>query len=186
MIFDRSRLTVELVAVLAFGALGGCSSSSASVASTDSNGGASGAVGFSAPSGTVECATEAGVDTYAPGLSKLGASGALTFTLLSSTPAPPALDDNAFVIEIRDLDGNPLDGELSAVLDMPEHGHNSPKTPIITFDPARGSFSLDPMYFFMVGLWRITLTFQSAATGSAGAAGSADSADSAVFKFCVG
>jgi hypothetical protein len=133
----------------------------------------------------VECAAEAGVDNYAPGLTKLGTNGELTFTLVSSTPAPPALDDNTFLVQVSGPDGTPLAGELSAVLDMPEHGHTSPKTPVITFDAASGSFSLDPMYFFMVGLWRITLTFEPAASGAAGAGDAAGSPDSAVFQFCV-
>jgi hypothetical protein len=185
MIFDRSWLALGLLGAISLGALGGCSSSSATAAAADSSGGASSTAGLGGPSGTVECATEAGVDSYAPGLSKLGANGALTFTLASSTPAPPALDDNVFVVQVTDLDGNPLEGELSAVLDMPDHGHNSPKTPVITFDAGSGTFSLDPMYFFMVGLWRITLTFAPAASGAAGAGDSEASADSAVFKFCV-
>ena len=180
MIFDRSWLTLGLLATIA---LGGCSSRAAPAASIENSGGASSAAGLSAPSGTVECATEAGVDTYAPGLTKLSTSGALTFTLVSSTPAPPALDNNVFVVKVADLAGTSRDGELSAVLDMPEHGHNSPKTPVITFDAASATFNLDPMYFFMVGLWRITLTFEPAANGAAGASDS--EVDSAVFEFCV-
>jgi YtkA-like len=185
MIFDRSWLALGLLAAISSSALGGCSSSAASAGSADSSGGASSSAGLSGPSGTVECATEAGVDTYAPGLTKLGVNSTLTFSLVSSTPAPPALDDNVFVVKVTDLDGNPQGGELSAVLDMPDHGHNSPKTPVITFDARSGTFSLDPMYFFMVGLWRITLTFAPAASGAAGASDSEASVDSAVFKFCV-
>jgi YtkA-like len=184
MIRNQSWLALG---VLACAALGGCSSSSAPAASASSSsaGGASSAAGLGAPSGTVECATEAGVDSYTAGLTKLGANGELTFTLVSSTPAPPALDDNRFLVQVSGLDGTPVAGELSAVLDMPEHGHTSPKTPVIAFDAASGSFSLDPMYFFMVGIWRITLTFEPAVSGAGGAGDSASSADSAVFQFCV-
>jgi hypothetical protein len=153
-------------------------------------GAATGGAELDAPSGTVVCATEPGVDTYAPNLKKPGTSGSYSFELVSSTPAPPALDDNTFVVRVTGADGTPQNGQLTAILDMPEHGHTSPKTPVITFDANAGAFTLNPMYLFMVGLWRITLTFQAdAADGTmasvAGASGVEGGTDSVVFEFCV-
>jgi hypothetical protein len=169
----------------------GCCSCSSSMAPVDSplastpeaNG-----LAPSSPSGTVDCASEPGVDSYAPGLQKSGANGLYGFELVSSTPAPPALNDNTFVLRVTDANGDPLSGQLSAALDMPEHGHSSPETPVISFDPSSGNFTLDPMDLFMVGLWRFTFTFTpdaSSVDGAAGAAGDAPATDSAVFEFCV-
>jgi hypothetical protein len=117
-------------------------------------------------------------DSYAPGLEKAGTAGRFTFTLVSSMPAPPALDDNVFVLRVSDTDGNPADGALSVALEMPEHGHPSPKQPEIRFDPDSRAFTLEPMRFFMVGLWRVTFDFQASRTEAA-------SGDTAVFEFCI-
>lgn len=165
-----------------------CGSSGAPGSSALAGVSSSAGAGSGAPSGTVECESEPGVDTYAAGLTKVSENLALHFQLVSSEPAPPALKDNTFVVQVSGADGVLLAGELSAALDMPEHGHTSPKTPVINFDATTGSFSLDPMYFFMVGLWRITLTFEPALTAASGAAGASEGlgqSDSAVFQFCI-
>ncbi|HEX3774852.1 MAG TPA: hypothetical protein VHV51_10340 [Polyangiaceae bacterium] len=167
----------------------GCSSSSSpnSDAAAVSNAGSAGAT-LTEPTGTADCTSEPGIDSYMPGLSKLGASGLYGFEIVSTTPSPPALNDNTFVMRITDANGAALAGELSAALDMPEHGHSSPKTPVITFDASSGDFTLDPMDLFMVGLWRFTFTFApsaDAATGAAGASDGASATDTAVFELCL-
>jgi hypothetical protein len=127
----------------------------------------------------VGCA-DAGADTYAAGLQKSGSEGHYGFELVSSTPAPPALNDNTFVMQVKDAEGKPVAGELSVVLEMPEHGHRS-QQPVITFDADAQTFTLDPMRLFMVGLWRLTFGFQPGAA----AAKTAPDPDSAVFEFCL-
>ena len=117
-------------------------------------------------------------DSYAPGLEKPGSAGHFVFTLVSSTPSPPALDDNVFVVRVTDAEGNPLDGALSVALEMPEHGHPGPKQPEIRFDPESRAFTLEPMRLFMVGLWRITFDFEASMAD-------ASLADTAVFEFCI-
>src|SRR3954471_980031 len=164
----RARLIASLLVSLAAGA---CSASSSS--SSDPAGIAGG--GPSMPE--VGCA-QASADLYTPGMQKPGAAGRYSFTLLSSSPAPPAIDDNTFVLQVLNADGQPVAGELSVALDMPEHGHPSPTQPNISFDPDNAAFTLQPMNLFMVGLWRLTFSFQSDS-------GRVDDADSAVFKFCV-
>ena len=111
-------------------------------------------------------------------MQKLGDAGRYSFSLLSSAPAPPALNDNTFVMQVTDPDGNAVAGDLSVALDMPDHGHSSPTLPTIAYDRATSSFTLDSMNLFMVGLWRLTFSFQPVS-------GSTADADSAVFKFCV-
>jgi hypothetical protein len=115
---------------------------------------------------------------YAPGIKKPGAAGRFDFTLVSSTPAPPALGDNLFVVQVSDPDGNAMSGELSVTLDMPEHGHPSPTQPDISFDAESEAFFLEPMDLFMVGLWRITFNFDGLVEG-------VSRTDSVVFEFCI-
>ncbi len=126
---------------------------------------------------TVGCRSS-DADVYAPGIKKSGAAGHFDFTLLSSTPAPPALDNNQFVVQVSDSEAKALDGDLSVALDMPEHGHSSPTQPEISFDSERNAFVLEPMRLFMVGLWRFSFAFEASVGG-------APLADSAVFQFCV-
>lgn len=164
-----------------------CSSTSDAASSTtgvtSGNAGTGGAL-VDSPTGTVEC-TGSGIDTYAPGLQKKSVSGAYSFEIVSTLPSAPALDDNRFVVQITDASGTAQGGTLTAALDMPQHGHSSPKTPVVTFDAASGNFTLDPMDFFMVGLWRITFNFTpSDATGAAGETDASPS-DTAVFQFCI-
>lgn len=117
-------------------------------------------------------------DSFAPGLEKPGTADRFIFTLVSSTPGPPALDDNVFVVRVSDSDGKVVDGTLSVALEMPEHGHPSPKQPEIRFDPETEAFTLEPMRLFMVGLWRITFDFEASVAEDS-------RTDSAVFEFCI-
>jgi hypothetical protein len=148
-----------------------CACSSQSANSRDGLGSA-GASGSS-----VGCKASDG-DLYVPGLEKTGASGRLAFSLVSGTPAPPALGDNRFVVQVIDADGSPLAGALSVALNMPEHGHPSPKQPDVRFDAETRAFTLEPLDLFMVGLWRIAFEFETTVDG-------APLADSAVFEFCI-
>lgn len=178
-----------VASVLAASAGFACSGGSHGAASSNLNPALVDAGELDAPMGTVDCTTEPGVDTYSAGMQKLGVSGLFSFELVSSDPAPPALNGNTFVVAIKDMNGAPVTGELEAKLDMPKHGHSTTVQPVITFDPAQNSYTLDPMYLFMVGVWRIALTAHAAASSSdAGPDGMADAAtatDVGVFNFCV-
>jgi hypothetical protein len=162
------RATFSLL-IGAVPALFACSSQAPKLDGSAASAGASGSV--------VGCRSSDG-DSYAPGLEKSGVRGHFSFTLVSSTPAPPALDDNRFVVQVSDADGNPVEGALSVSLEMPEHGHPSPKQPEIRFDAEGQAFILEPMRLFMVGLWRITFNFESSMAD-------APLTDSAVFEFCI-
>ncbi len=170
IMFRVRSIASVLTRPLLFGfVLSACSSSSKSSTSAEPD--------ASTPTMNVGCASEA-ADSYAPGMKKVGDAGLYNFELLSSTPAPPALNDNTFMVQVTDTDGNPVAGTLSVALDMPEHGHPSPAQPEITYDGRANAFTLDPMRLFMVGLWRLTFSFQPDA-------GVGSDPDSAVFKFCI-
>lgn len=175
-----SRFVVAALA-LAGGAAGlvGCGGGGGS-------GGGSGGAGASSPlgeggalSGEVSCATDPRVDTYTAKLQKPGTSGALTFELTSSEPAPPAKGKNVFEVSVTDADGATPSGELGVDLYMPDHGHGTSVTPVITTDPATGTFTVDPVYLFMPGVWRVTLSFY------ADDATSGPAVDQAKFYFCI-
>ena len=178
-----------VASVLAASAGVACSGSSRGGATSNPNPATMDAGELDGPTGTVDCSTEPDVDTYSAGIQKRGASGLFTFQLVSSDPAPPALNGNTFVVAVEGTDGAPITGELDAQLDMPKHGHSTPVPPVITFDPTRNTYTLDPMYLFMVGMWRITLTAHTAAsssdTGVGGMTDAATATDVGVFNFCV-
>jgi hypothetical protein len=162
------RATLSLL-IKASCSLCACSSPAADTGDPAASAGATGS--------TVGCHPSDG-DVYTAGLEKLGAARRFDFTLLSSSPAPPAQGDNRFVVQVTDAEGNVVAGDLRVALDMPEHGHPSPAQPEISFDAERQAFVLDPMRLFMVGLWRITFSFDKAVAGAA-------LSDSAVFEFCI-
>ncbi|HYQ27397.1 MAG TPA: hypothetical protein VER04_09255 [Polyangiaceae bacterium] len=157
------------------GLLIGFACSLCACSSQSSRAGDPGAIAGGAGS-TVGC-RPSDADVYSAGMTKPGAAGHFEFTLVSSTPAPPALGDNRFLVQVSDADGNAMSGDLSVALEMPEHGHSSP-APEVGFDPENGVFSLQPVRLFMVGLWRASFAFQGSLDG-------VPLTDSAVFELCI-
>jgi hypothetical protein len=128
--------------------------------------------------GVVSCQNDPRVDAFAADLTKKSASGALTATLLSATPAPPALRTNSWTVKLVDATGAPISGAaLSVVPWMPDHGHGSSVVPQVTAGAA-GSYTLDSLYLFMPGVWRITL-------GVMPDAGMPNPDDEVQFFFCI-
>ncbi len=139
----------------------------------------------------VSCGTA--TDTYVANLVKPGERGKYTFTLVQGTPAPPALDGNAWTVKIVDASGaSPTLAQLTVNPYMPQMGHGSDQTPVITSN-ADGTFTLANIYLFMPGLWTITLTVDALPAPNDGGA-DADAGttthppvtlDDAVYTFCV-
>jgi hypothetical protein len=152
-----------------------CSSSGASSAGNTSTG-QTGADG----GGTVGCDGQG--DTYTANLAKPGAQGVYTFTLARATPAPPALNGNAWTLKIADKSGAaPSLAQVVVYPFMPLMGHGSNQTPTIAAS-AGGTFAVTDIDFFMPGLWTVTLSVTAA--GDAGASAAA-TIDKAVYTFCV-
>jgi hypothetical protein len=109
-------------------------------------------------------------------MSEVGASKALTFILVGSSPAPPAIDDNIWTVKVLDPSGAPATNATFSSIKtwMPDHGHGSPETPMATPD-LDGTYTVQPLYLFMNGLWQITFTVQVGAVS-----------DTATFSFCIG
>lgn len=148
--------TLVLLSVLA--ACGGSDDAGSSAAASSSDAGA--------------CAADSRKDVYAAGLAK--AAGALTVTLVESTPGPPEVGTNVLDFAISDAAG-PVDGATVTVAPlMPDHGHGSSVKPTVT---ARGGgrYHVENVYLVMAGLWRLTVSVQRAA----------GVVDAAVFQFCL-
>jgi hypothetical protein len=128
--------------------------------------------------GEVSCADDSRVDTYTAGLAKVGAGGELTFKLLSSEPAPPAKGGNTFEVSVEDAAGEAATGDLRIELVMPDHGHGTQVTPVVTFDADTQRFTIAPVYLFMAGVWRVDLALYAdeAATKPR---------DRATYYFCI-
>jgi hypothetical protein len=123
----------------------------------------------------VGCQTDPRDDTYAPNLTKQGQSGNFQFVLVSANPEPPAIDGNTWVVKLLDASGSPVPGATFTSIKpwMPDHGHGSSAVPGAA-DNHDGTYTIQPLYFFMAGLWQVTFAVQ--ANGKS---------DSAVFSFCV-
>lgn len=120
------------------------------------------------------CTDDPRAERVQAGMAKPGEAGLLTVTLLDAAPAPPAKGTNRWTIRITDRAGAPVDGLVVAVVPfMPDHNHGSSLKPTVAPTGAPGEYAVDTLYFFMLGLWRVTVT----TTGP--------TADTAVFQMCV-
>jgi nitrogen fixation protein FixH len=93
--------------------------------------------------------------------------------LVSSTPAPPADESNIFVLQVLDVSGQPVTGAtVTAVATMPLMSHGTSE---ITVSPnGDGTYTLQPLYFFMAGLWEVAISVSSGGQK-----------DTTSFYFCV-
>lgn len=126
----------------------------------------------------VSCVTDPRVDVYTANLKKPGQLGVLTFTLVASDPAPPARGTNVLKLKI-DKDGAPVTGDLAAKLTMPDHGHPTSVQPIVTFDAPTATYTINPAFLFMPGVWRLEFDSYEAA------ADAGPPLDNGVYYFCI-
>jgi hypothetical protein len=161
--------TLALVIASAAGGLG-CSSST------------QGAASDAAVDGTLfSCAKETRAPAYMPGYMRTSMSGAVTATLLSSDPAPPAQGNNTWMVALADAStGAALDGVAMVVTGlMPDHGHPLGVPPTV-MPSGGGQYAIDDIDMFMAGYWEITL----ALTLPAGVV-DGGSSDSVMFPTCA-
>lgn len=122
------------------------------------------------------CLTEDRDDDYAPGMSKVGEAG-YTVVLVSSDPGPPDKGNNAWVVQALDPEGAAVDDlDIDVFSFMPDHGHGTPVTPVITPQGGDGQYAIDPINLYMTGLWTVRLALEDA---------DANELDRVVFAFCV-
>jgi hypothetical protein len=134
-----------------------------------------------------------GVMTYAPGMSVSSADGKYVVTLTASHPgvpadaspgATPVRGNNTWDLTITDASNVPSEGlQVAASVSMPDHSHPTTVQPQVSAGDAPGAYVLSPLYFFMAGYWKVTL---SLTPGSAdGDAGAPAPSESAAFKLCI-
>jgi hypothetical protein len=124
---------------------------------------------------TITCQYDPLVEPYAPNMTQRGSSGLLEFRLQSANPAPPALGLNSWTVAVLDANGVTQDASFVEIKPwMPYHGHGASIVPQASPN-GDGTYLISNLDFFMVGVWQITLSVQTAAGN-----------DSAVFSFCVG
>jgi hypothetical protein len=117
-------------------------------------------------------------EDYHVALEHAGAKGQLDFTLMSATPAPPAFNDNTWIVQINAMSGGvvgaPATGAALTVTPfMPDHAHGTLPVGVQPM-PDAGQYKLSPITLWMAGLWETTI---DATAGSAH--------DSTVFRFCI-
>jgi hypothetical protein len=156
----------------------GCSSSSAT-SSADTGGTSDDAAG------SVGCT---GGQTYTANMTAPGSNNVYTFTLIASTPAPPAQYTNTWTLKVVNASGvAPSLSQLTVYPFMPLMGHGSDQVPTVTAN-TDGTFTVTDVYLFMPGLWTVTISVMD--VPDAGDDASASPAipitiDKAVYTFCI-
>jgi YtkA-like len=147
-----------VIAAIAFAIL------SAACGGSNSGGGDAGDV--------VNCQSDPRVLVYAPPVAVQSQSKTMKFTLMQSSPAPPARGTDTWNIHVTDANGTALPSlTLTAKPFMPDHGHAPAVNPAVA-NNGNGDYTASNLYFFMPGVWQVTFTAQG-------------SSDSTVFTFCV-
>jgi hypothetical protein len=137
-----------------------------------------------APVSTVSCSADPRLDAYSGELEKSGELDVLSFRFFDLDPAPPAKGSNIFHLEVSNAAGDVMQGGLRVDLRMPDHGHGTSVDPVVVFDAALGAYTIEPVYLFMPGVWR--LDFEALdAPGDAPVTGDAVMLDSTTLHFCI-
>jgi hypothetical protein len=131
------------------------------------------------PASSVSCSADPRVDTYSGEIDKAGELGVLSFRFFDLDPTPPAKGLNTFHVEVTSREGEIISGQLQVGLRMPDHGHGTSVEPIISAGVAPGNYTVQQLFLFMPGIWR--LDFEVLAAPGEDAA----LLDSVVLHFCV-
>jgi hypothetical protein len=103
------------------------------------------------------CADDDRAEKFTPGMGKHTDSG-IEVALVEAEPAPPDRVDNSWVISTTKADGEPVEGaELTLNAQMPDHGHGSPREPVVT-ELGDGEYRAEPIALFMPGYWTVEVS----------------------------
>ncbi len=115
-------------------------------------------------------------DPYTLPLTKPSATGAFNVTLMSSSPSPPVIGNDTWIIKVVDKTGAAMNGATITVKPwMPDHGHGTSVKATITPAANDGSYTVTPLYLFMAGFWQLTFTITSPSGTS----------DTVQFSYCL-
>lgn len=146
---NTQRMNKRALLVLALAAAAACG---------DSPAGGAGVGGEAGSSST--CPDDAGGMPYVAGMSVKGTS--LELALIEASPAPPARGDNRWTVEVR-KQGTTVVAPVTWTVTpfMPLHGHGSSIKAEVTATDAAGQYRIEPLNFWMPGLWEITFGIQT-------------------------
>jgi hypothetical protein len=152
----RSTVLTIVMAVAATA----CSSSSSS------NGASSGADAGEDAGLIIGCQGDLTVQTYSPGMGQMGTDGNFRFELVSATPTPVTTGTEVWVIKITDAGGTPVTDATFPVSTlpnprpwMPYHGHGT--ATVTVTNNHDGTYTFNPMYLFMEGLWETDIVIEA-------------------------
>jgi len=112
-----------------------------------------------------DCATDTRAEPYSAGATFEGTNG-VKISLMDSAPAPPALGNNTWTLDVKDSAGAAIaDATIAAEQFMVDHGHPGAKAIGIT-SLGGGSYEAKPVNFNMSGYWETTFTVTSAGVES--------------------
>lgn len=124
--------------------------------------------------GDVTCQTDPRAQTYTANMEQMGASGSFKFVLVEAVPSPPLKGTNTWTLKLTDASKTNVAGATIDILPfMPDHGHGTSVAADATANPD-GTYKITPLYLFMPGIWRVTLTAHAGAV-----------TDTAEFLFCI-
>ena len=109
----------------------------------------------------VGCSQDPRVKTFAAGMQAKSSSGKLVVEIVNASPSPPQRGAgdagiNAWTVKVT-ADGQPATGPVEVKALMPDHGHSSPKAPVIAANPD-GTFAVTNLFLFMGGVWEISFS----------------------------
>lgn len=111
--------------------------------------------------GGVGCDSDPRVTPFATGIKAQSASGNLVVELLGADPSPPhrgAGDAGMNAWKVRITSGGQAPTETVTVTTlMPDHGHGSPKVPVLTPN-GDGTSAVSDLFLFMGGVWEISFS----------------------------
>jgi len=173
-----AKPVVSGLAVLGLGVACACSSAATANSSSELN--------VCEAATSVPMAVQSGCDlpsaSYEAGMAQKGASGALTFELVSAIGGSISQGNDSWTIKITDASCSPVDGATVTIKAwMPEHNHGW--LAATSTGEGGGVYDIGNLDLFMDGFWQITLTATASVAPEGGAATSVT--DSTVFSFCV-
>lgn len=129
--------------------------------------------------GFATCATDSRAMPYHAGMSVPSSDGIFTVKLLRSNPGPPVKGQNTWTVEVDEVDtGAALDGlDLAVVPAMPDHPYHGTE-PVVVTPAGTGSYTLEPVYLYMSGVWQVKFTLVGPMVGSG-------VTDTAVIPVCI-
>lgn len=109
----------------------------------------------------ISCARDSRVKPFATGMEAKSTSGKLVAQILDASPSPPQRGGgdagvNEWTLKLTS-DGQAPDAKAVTVSTlMPDHGHGSPRVPVLTAN-GDGTYALSDIFLFMAGVWEISL-----------------------------